>query len=138
MTFAGATLDTWYSPLLDMSGRIVGTIGVALDVTERHRLEDQLRQAQKVEAVGQLAGGIAHDFNNLLTAILGFAEMTLAPLPDGQMRDDVQQILNAGHSAASPDPPAAGIQPQTDSRAAGPGRERAGRRHEDAASPCHR
>jgi two-component system cell cycle sensor histidine kinase/response regulator CckA len=101
MNVAGAILDTWYSPLLDVQGRIVGTIGVALDVTERHRLEDQLRQAQKVEAVGQLAGGIAHDFNNLLTAILGFAEMTLAPLPDGQMRDDVQQILNAGHSAAS-------------------------------------
>ena len=54
-----------------------------------------------MEAVGRLAGGIAHDFNNLLTAILGFAEMTLTPLPDGQMRDDVQQILNAGHSAAS-------------------------------------
>ena len=54
-----------------------------------------------MEAIGQLAGGIAHDFNNLLTAILGFAEMTLTPLPDGQMRDDVQQILNAGHSAAS-------------------------------------
>ena len=101
MNIAGAILDTWYSPLLDVDGRLVGTIGVALDVTERHRLEDQLRQAQKMEAVGQLAGGIAHDFNNLLTAILGFAEMTLAPLPDGQMRDDVQQILNAGHSAAS-------------------------------------
>ncbi len=54
-----------------------------------------------MEAVGQLAGGIAHDFNNLLTAILGFAEMTLTALPDGEMRDDVQQILNAGHSAAS-------------------------------------
>ena len=101
MTVAGAILDTWYSPLLDVDGRPIGTIGVALDVTERHRLEDQFRQAQRMEAVGQLAGGIAHDFNNLLTAILGFAEMTLTPLPDGQMRDDVQQILNAGHSAAS-------------------------------------
>jgi len=101
MNLAGAILDTWYSPLLDVNGRPGGTIGVALDVTERHRLEDQFRHAQKMEAVGQLAGGIAHDFNNLLTAILGFAEMTLAGLPDGQMRDDVQQILDAGHSAAS-------------------------------------
>jgi two-component system, cell cycle sensor histidine kinase and response regulator CckA len=101
MNIAGAILDTWYSPLLNVNGRPGGTIGVALDVTERHRLEGQFRQAQRMEAVGQLAGGIAHDFNNLLTAILGFAEMTLTQLPDGQMRDDVQQILNAGHSAAS-------------------------------------
>jgi PAS domain S-box-containing protein len=101
MNMAGAILDTWYSPLLDVNGGPGGTIGVALDVTERHRLESQFRQAQRMEAVGQLAGGIAHDFNNLLTAILGFAEMTITELPDGQMRNDVQQILNAGHSAAS-------------------------------------
>ncbi|MEO8259269.1 MAG: PAS domain S-box protein [Acidobacteriota bacterium] len=99
---AGMILDTWYSPVHDGDGRLIGTIGVALDVTARHRLEDQFRQAQKMEAIGHLAGGIAHDFNNLLTAILGFAEMTLAQLPPGgQMRDDVQQIVNAGHSAAS-------------------------------------
>ena len=135
---AGTILDTWYSPLLDVDGRPVGTIGVGLDVTERHRLEDQVRHAQKMDAVGQLAGGIAHDFNNLLTAIVGFAEMTLTQLPDGQMRDDVQQILRRRAQRGVPDPPVAGVQPQADSRTATAGYEHAARRHANDASPCHR
>jgi two-component system cell cycle sensor histidine kinase/response regulator CckA len=71
-------------------GEIVGVQGIARDVTERKRLEWQLGQSQKMEAVGQLAGGIAHDFNNLLTAILGNAQ--LAQVSDS-IRPDVRECL---------------------------------------------
>ncbi|HET8833674.1 MAG TPA: ATP-binding protein [Gemmatimonadales bacterium] len=71
------------------------------DITERKSLEDQLRLAQKMEAVGQLAGGIAHDFNNLLTAILGSTELLLASTEaDDPRRDDVQEIGRAAHRAS--------------------------------------
>jgi two-component system cell cycle sensor histidine kinase/response regulator CckA len=73
---------------------------VAQDVTERQRLEDQLRQAQKMEAVGRLAGGVAHDFNNILSVILSYGEMLLADLPHGEpMRDDIDEIVKAGRRA---------------------------------------
>jgi PAS domain S-box-containing protein len=75
---------------------------VATDITERRQLEEQLRQAQKMEAVGQLAGGIAHDFNNLLTAIIGNADFLLQDLPAGAAtREDVSEIRQAADRAAS-------------------------------------
>jgi two-component system, cell cycle sensor histidine kinase and response regulator CckA len=76
-------------------------IVLARDVTERRRLEEQLRQAQKMEAVGRLAGGIAHDFNNLLTAILGTSQLLLRDLtPEATAREDVEEIRKAALRAA--------------------------------------
>ena len=72
------------------------------DVTERRQLEEQLRQAGKMEAVGQLAGGVAHDFNNILTAILGYADLLAADLPAADRRiEDVDEIRKAAHRAAA-------------------------------------
>jgi len=75
---------------------------IAEDVTDRRVLEDQLRQAQKMEAVGRLAGGIAHDFNNLLMVISGYAEVVLAKLePDHSLRDKAQAIQQASDRATT-------------------------------------
>ncbi len=76
-------------------------LAVGRDVTERLRLEEQLRQSQKMEAVGRLAGGIAHDFNNVLSVILSYGDMLLADMKPGErMRDDVVEIHKAGKRAA--------------------------------------
>jgi PAS domain S-box-containing protein len=96
-----ALVETVQTPLLDDDGRVLGLIGVSRDLTHRHRLEEQLRQSQKMEAVGQLAGGIAHDFNNILTAILGNLGLALDQLPPhAPGRELLQQSETAAHRAA--------------------------------------
>lgn len=84
-----------------LGGRRILT-GIVRDMTERKQLEDQLRQAQKMEAVGRLAGGIAHDFNNILTVITGNCSLILDDLSlDDPLRRDIEQIKKAGERAAS-------------------------------------
>jgi signal transduction histidine kinase len=83
------------------NGKLV-RVAVLRDLTERRHLEEQLRQAQKMEAVGQLTGAIAHDFNNLLTVITGFTEILIKDLEPGDGRlDDLMQVQKAADAAAS-------------------------------------
>src|SRR5208282_5395402 len=76
--------------------------GVLYDITDQRRLEDQLRQAQKMEAVGRLAGGVAHDFNNLLMVIQGHTSLLSERVPDGSAeRRSLDQIQKSSERAAS-------------------------------------
>ena len=89
------------APLVSTDGHVTGTMGILADMTQRKRLEDLLRQSQKMEAVGRLAGGIAHDFNNLLTVIIGRSELALSHLPsDDVRRQDLELIQTTAHRAA--------------------------------------
>ena len=89
-------------PLRDSDGQVSGAICMSLDITDRKQLEEQLRQAQKMEAVGRLAGGIAHDFNNLLMVIQGYGDLLVERLPTGDpLRRNAEQIQMASQRATS-------------------------------------
>ncbi|MDB5390582.1 MAG: Blue-light-activated protein [Planctomycetaceae bacterium] len=104
LTKSGRTIICeWFNtPLMDEAGGFKGTLCLVQDVTERKTLEAQFHQAQKMEAVGQLAGGVAHDFNNLLTIILGYSEILLDMLKlDDPQRGPLLAISDAGERAAA-------------------------------------
>jgi two-component system cell cycle sensor histidine kinase/response regulator CckA len=88
------------APLRDEGGEVKGLVGVSADISKRKQLEEQLRQSQKMDAIGRLAGGIAHDFNNLLTAITGYSQIALLKLhSEDPLRKDIEEILKAGERA---------------------------------------
>jgi PAS domain S-box-containing protein len=99
---AGKILDASISAEIVSFGGEECLLVVTLDVTQQRRLEDQLRQAQKMEAIGNLAGGVAHDFNNLLNIISGYTELMLYQLPtDTPLHAHAQNIRGASDKAAS-------------------------------------
>ncbi len=104
MEIGGHWFNVAVDPILDPDGMLVGGVATARDITERRKvdeerekLEAQLIQTQRIEAIGRLAGGVAHDFNNMLGIILGYGELLLARLEkDDPLREDVEAIVDAG------------------------------------------
>ena len=93
--------DATISPVHDAAGKLVNYVAAKRDVTNEAALENQLRQAQKMEAIGLLAGGVAHDFNNMLQSVLGFAELARGRvLPNHPIREDLDEILRSAGRAA--------------------------------------
>ncbi len=93
-------VEATFSPVRSSSGEVVSFASVQRDVTNEMHLEKQLRQSQKMEAIGTLAGGIAHDFNNILGAIMGYTEMSLDMVPKGSLAQlNLDQVLKAANRA---------------------------------------
>ena len=92
-------LSVTSSAVLDENGDFKFLVHIARDITEQMKMEEDLLQSHKMEAMGTLAGGIAHDFNNMLTAIIGYAQLVQAELPEGKTLSHVEQIFKAGGRA---------------------------------------
>ena len=96
------SVETKAFPLRDEAGRVVAAIEIINNITDRKKLEDQLRHSQKMEAVGLLAGGISHDFNNILTAIIGYGNLLKMKTPaEDPLRPYIEQILASSARAAN-------------------------------------
>src|SRR5207237_1315254 len=94
-------LGTWLAPILDDQGKVTAVLGLSRDITERRRLESDLANAQKMEAIGRLAGGVAHDFNNHLTAIIGYVDMILGQIGDDKpISNDLKEVQRAAERSA--------------------------------------
>ena len=91
----GRVWDESGAPVFDDDGQMTGVVEIARDITEQKRLEEQLRQSEKMDAIGQLAGGVAHDFNNQLAGIMGYADMLCRRLEDDNCRRYAENILKA-------------------------------------------
>lgn len=97
----GLRLIEWSnSSMLDSNGKVEFVIGTGIDITERKIIEEQLKQSEKMQAIGQLAGGIAHDFNNQLAAVLGYADLLLFSLKDPQHRKFAENIKTGASRSA--------------------------------------
>ena len=95
-------VETRAVPLKSATGEVIALLGVTRDITEHKKLEEQLRHAQKMEAVGTLTGGIAHDFNNILTSIIGYTDLLSMTIAENdQTRGFLDQILAASRRAAN-------------------------------------
>jgi CheY-like chemotaxis protein len=94
--------ETRYTPVRDEAGQVAGVIGIATDVSQRRRVENETRQSQKLEALGRLAGGVAHDFNDSLTTILGYCTLLQHRQPgDAESKRCLSEVRRAAERAAA-------------------------------------
>jgi signal transduction histidine kinase len=101
LKYPEGVFEVTYSPLLNNKNKLIGVVEVTRDVTAHSKLEAQLLQSQKMEAIGHLAGGIAHDFNNLLQVIIGYSEVLIRKSVSSGLERDAGQVYEAAQRAAS-------------------------------------